>query len=555
MIKTVLLNSMEKVIADREWTPQSNNYRNGIALKGETFAFQVAYSQIDETEKSFALWRVKFDCDEDIKNYVTLRKVENMPVRFGAWRYDENVITKHAGLLPDLLVDCDETSRIIVAPHQWRSFWITVKLPENIKAGKYTINVTMYRETCGEEQNKEEHTETFNLEVIDAVLPKQQIEHTEWFYTDCIAQHYNVEVWSEEHWARIEQFFRNQVAHSCTRVLTPLFTPPLDTAVGYERLTTQLIEAHEIGVDKYEFDFSKLERWLKLGLECGYQKFEMAHLFSQWGAKFAPQIIVDGEKKFGWHTESTGEAYRNFLKAFIPELIKFIEAHNWQDKVIFHISDEPHLEHLEVYSKCANLLKELLGDKYISTDALSNLDFYKQGFCQLPVPVLTELDEFKEAGVNPLFAYYCCAPESKTSNRFVFYPGARTRALGIILYAYNVVGFLHWGYNFWNSRMSFKPINPYVSIDADGEFPAGDSFLVYPGENGPEDSIRNELVNEAFQDYHACKLLESKTSREYVMQLLEETFGGKIDVFDYPISTEGMATLRNAVNREIKSRI
>ena len=103
--------------------------------------------------------------------------------------------------------------------------------------------------------------------------------------------------------------------------------------------------------------------------------------------------------------------------------------------------------------------------------------------------------------------------------------------------------------------MSFKSINPYVSIDANGEFPAGDSFLVYPGEKGPEDSLRNELLRDAFQDYRALKLLESKTSRDAVMQLIRDVFGSDITVFNYPMSTEGMANLRNAVNREIKANL
>ena len=555
MIQTKLLNSMEKVLSDREWQIPSGNYTTGSALKGETFAFQLAYQQIAETEKSFALWKIQYTCSEEIKDYVRLRKVENMPCRFGSWKYDDNVITKHAGLLPDLLVDCDETCRVIVAPHQWRAFWITVKLPETIKAGKYTITLTLSRENYGQEELVEEHSETFTLEVIDAVLPKQEIERGEWFYTDCIAQAYNCEVWSEEHWKRIEQFFRNHQSHGNTRVLTPLFTPPLDTAVGYERLTTQLIKVHEVSENKYEFDFSRFERWAKLAFSCGYDTLEMAHLFSQWGAEFTPKIIVDGDKKFGWHTKSYSDEYVAFLRAFIPELLAVIEKNNWQDKVIFHISDEPQQKHLENYTKAATLMKELLQGKYICTDALSHLDFYNDGLCQLPVPVLTELDEFQEAGVNPLWAYYCCAPETKTTNRFIFYPGARTRALGLILYAYNVKGFLHWGYNFWNSRMSFKPINPYISIDADGEFPAGDSFLVYPGENGPEDSIRNELICDAFQDHRALKMLEKLTSREFVMNLIEDIFGGKINVYNYPMTTEGMSAIRNAVNREIKLRL
>jgi len=45
--------------------------------------------------------------------------------------------------------------------------------------------------------------------------------------------------------------------------------------------------------------------------EHGIQCFEIAHLFTQWGAKHAPKIMatVDGEyrKIFGWETDSLFE--------------------------------------------------------------------------------------------------------------------------------------------------------------------------------------------------------------------------------------------------------
>lgn len=66
--------------------------------------------------------------------------------------------------------------------------------------------------------------------------------------------------------------------------LTPIFTPPLDTEIGSERPTVQLV-----GISKdesgYTFDFEKLKKWINMALECGIEYFEMAHLFSQWGAK------------------------------------------------------------------------------------------------------------------------------------------------------------------------------------------------------------------------------------------------------------------------------
>ncbi len=35
-------------------------------------------------------------------------------------------------------------------------------------------------------------------------------------------------------------------------------------------------------------------------------------------------------------------------------------------------------------------------------------------------------------------------------------PSQRNRVLGYQLYKYNVKGFLHWGYNFWNTQYSKK---------------------------------------------------------------------------------------------------
>ena len=81
---------------------------------------------------------------------------------------------------------------------------------------------------------------------------------------------------------------------------------------------------------------------------------------------------------------------------------------------------------------------------------------------------------------------------------------------------------------------------------------SGDPFLVYPGENGqPEESLRMMVHDEAMTDLRALKLLESLTSREHVMELIEETFRA-IDIQTLSKSDMYLIQLRDRVNREIK---
>ena len=78
--------------------------------------------------------------------------------------------------------------------------------------------------------------------------------HTEWFHSDCLADYYHVKPFSEEHWKILENFIRLYAARGINTILTPVFTPPLDTAVGGERTTVQLLDIRKDG-DTYSFDF------------------------------------------------------------------------------------------------------------------------------------------------------------------------------------------------------------------------------------------------------------------------------------------------------------
>ena len=117
------------------------------------------------------------------------------------------------------------------------------------------------------------------------------------------------------------------------------------------------------------------------------------------------------------------------------------------------------------------------------------------------------------------------------------------------MYKYNCVGFLHWGYNFWYTQLSKEEINPYENTTAGGKFPAGDGFVVYPGENGKAyPSIRLKQVRDMLDDYEALKLLEKRMTKYEIDELLPRG----LDFNKYPHDDMWLLNLRNKVNFLLK---
>ena len=147
--------------------------------------------------------------------------------------------------------------------------------------------------------------------------------------------------------------------------------------------------------------------------------------------------------------------------------------------------------------------------------------------------------------------YYCCSQEQKVPNRFIAMPSRRNRIMGVLSYVYDLAGFLQWGFNFYFSQYSRKLIDPFASTDSDGAFPAGDPFLVYPGQGGkPLDSIRHEVFYDGLQDLRALRLLESKIGREAVLALI----GEHLTMEEYPRRDEWLRGMRERVYRELAAR-
>lgn len=501
---------------------------------------------------------------------VRLRPVELMPVNLPCYENsDDDYISKFPSLFPDLLREPEEVC-LLPLSRQYRSLWLTFDIPEDAAPGDYQITVRAlpcchkYQPNGSIFHDPGAENQVFDLPVTLHVgktpLPPQSLLHTEWFHTDCLSVYYNVPVFSEGYWRITENFIRSAAEHGVNMLLTPVFTPPLDTPVGKERPTVQLVDM-ELKDGKWSFGYEKLERWISICRKYGITHLEMPHLFTQWGAVATPKIMakVDGVEKrvFGWDVEAGSPVYRDFLEQFIPTLRQKLEALGFdREHVYFHISDEPSPEHQDAFLTALSQVKGLLDDCHVF-DALTSFEFYQKGLVKTPVVANEYIQPFFDASVPDLWVYYCCVQGDKVPNRFFAMPSYRNRIMGVLMYLYDTAGFLQWGFNFYNAKFSIHPIDPFRCADGDCGYPAGDPFLVYPGEGGkPLSSIRAEVQDDALLDLRALRMLESLAGREFTIQLILETAGmERLTFADYPRNAEFLLSLREKIAAAIDARL
>lgn len=510
---TVLCDSLEKVFPDTAPRALDPSIAQHV-LTGETVSVQVAFRPPTLTGGGLPDVEVATTAPDGLS--VTLSTVELVPATFLAFEeHDPGYLRDTAGLYPDLLRPLTDP-RVAPMIGQWRSVWVDVTATGGL-SGLATVTIALTA-AGGAPIGRYD----VQLTVVPAELPPLEMINTHWFHCDGLATFYGVEVWSEDHWDVIDRFMAAAAEVKINSILTPVWTPPLDTAVGHYRRPTQLVGITE-AADGYAFDFTRLRRWMELARGNGIRHLEISHLFSQWGATTSPAIYVDRDRQavraFGWDVPATDPTYRRLLTALLPELRTVLDQEWGLDRVIFHVSDEPHGDQAVTYLAARRVVDDLLEDCTV-VDALSDFDLYTSGTVPIPVAATDAAEPFLAAGVDPLWLYYCVSQNRDVANRFFAMPSSRNRAIGVQLFLTGARGFLHWGFNFYNSRGSLRPINPFV--EPDGGFPAGDAFLVYPGTDGePWPSLRSRVFTEAMNDIALMQLVRDRHGDAIVRQIVD----------------------------------
>lgn len=457
---------------------------------------------------------------EMIKARVSLQGVENWPTQIRRVGYvpqyglntdipkaELDGIGYIPGLTPDPLYPEDWAH---VGPEANTAFWINIIIPEDAQTGIRTIKVRFTVEDefsfpgwKGTPPKIRELDVTLDVRSL-VVKPRRDFPVTQWISADSIWEWYKIEPFSERFWDLADAYIADLVSHNVDVIYCPIFNN------RHEILPrpAQLLRVKRTAPDVYVFDFSDAIRWAQIAKKHGSLYFEWAHFFTPAPTSGKhPQRIFEREEKIGellWPPEisATSDTYRKFLEQFLPQFKKFLEEENILESSLFHCADEPDgEEQMNDYRKARALLKELAPWMKVM-DAMSDTRFATERLTDMPVPNICTAPEFTKAGC-PAWVYFCCGPRGDYLQRFLDTPLPKIRMSGWLFYKLKAKGFLHWGHNYWYQFCTGNILNPFEHADVGAwpGLPYGDPFVVYPGENGPIDSIRWEAFAESLQDY------------------------------------------------------
>ncbi len=560
MIRTKIVSNLEKVLADGRFEDYPAISRLSV-LRGERVSFQIVCELIVNAEGGNFSHLFTPSFEGALAKYVTVRQVRHVPAtNNGRATPDDDYITRAPRLLPDVLMPLPYGGTAVIVPYQLVSLWVDITLPKDAaEVGEELLTAILTSrplDPCAANPEPPSFRETLTVEVIDAELPEQKLLFAQWFHSDCLANYYHVEKWSDEHFDIIRRFAVTAKKNGVSMLFTPLISPPLDNV--YDTRDLQLAEVTVEG-GEYRFSWDKLDRFVDIALEAGFEFLEIGHLFTQGGAAYATKVMGTENgvyrRLFAKDTPCDDPAYTKFLRAMLASFLSHMKERGDDRRCYFHISDEPTKAQLPTYMRAKATVADLL-EGYPMMDALSHYEFYESGAVAKPVVLLDHLREFIDHGVEGLWTYNCLAPDHGYSNRFLAMTLARNRSISLLLYKFRIEGFLHWGYNFYNNSGSADCINPFLDTSSGDMFPSGDAFSVYPGDGGePLESMRLLTFHEALQDLSAFRLCEELYSREEVIAALEDEIGGEIKPTTYLNTSDRMHSLRERINAMIKAKI
>ena len=249
MLKTKIVSSQIKAFVD-DSIENFQPLTHISALAGEKLSVQLLY--VDEGRGALPTRPfLTLSIEGDLAPYVTLRDVRSVPVDRPVYpqRFDSQYLRTTPGIYPDVLTPLRYGGYVVVSREKLRSLWVEIDIPRGFTgSGALTLSLLLTRAGVGDTgitdyaDRPKLSEDSLTVEVIPADLPEQKTLFTQWFYADCLASYYNVEVWSDRHFEIIEDFLRAAAARGRNMVYTPLLTPALNVVPPYLRNPSQLVK-------------------------------------------------------------------------------------------------------------------------------------------------------------------------------------------------------------------------------------------------------------------------------------------------------------------------
>lgn len=385
-------------------------------------------------------------------------------------------------------------STLTVPANATQGGWISVRVPQQVKAGKYTGTVTV------KDGDKVLSELKLAVNVKNRTLPAS----TEWaFHLDlwqnpyAEARYYNVEPFSKEHFDRMRPDMQNYVDAGGKVITASIMHKPWNgqTYDPFESMVTWLKKAD----GTWYFDYTVFDKWVEYMMSLGVKKQINCYSMVPWRLSF--QYFDQASNSFKYLDAKPGEAaYDEFWGNMLTSFAKHLKEKGWFDITHISMDERPMkdmLATLKVIRKADKDFKVSLAGTYHDELVKELHDYCIAIGEKFPAEVIKSR---KEAG--QVTTYYTCCTEPRP-NTFTFSAPAEAEWLGWFAAKENLDGYLRWALNSWVK-------NP-LQDSRFTAWAAGDTYMIYPEGRS---SIRFERLIEGIQAYEKIRILKEEFEKK-----------------------------------------
>lgn len=385
-------------------------------------------------------------------------------------------------------------STLTVPANATQGGWISVRVPQQVKAGKYTGTVTV------KDGDKVLSELKLAVNVKNRTLPAS----TEWaFHLDlwqnpyAEARYYNVEPFSKEHFDRMRPDMQNYVDAGGKVITASIMHKPWNgqTYDPFESMVTWLKKAD----GTWYFDYTVFDKWVEYMMSLGVKKQINCYSMVPWRLSF--QYFDQASNSFKYLDAKPGKAaYDEFWGNMLTSFAKHLKEKGWFDITHISMDERPMkdmLATLKVIRKADKDFKVSLAGTYHDELVKELHDYCIAIGEKFPAEVIKSR---KEAG--QVTTYYTCCTEPRP-NTFTFSAPAEAEWLGWFAAKENLDGYLRWALNSWVK-------NP-LQDSRFTAWAAGDTYMIYPEGRS---SIRFERLIEGIQSYEKIRILKEEFEKK-----------------------------------------
>ena len=249
------------------------------------------------------------------------------------------------------------------------------------------------------------------------------------------------------------------------------------------------------------WNYANFDKWVSFMMnEVGVKGQISCYTMIPWNMKVRYLDEATGKYKF-LDLKPDDPSYEAIWGPFLADFRKHVKSKGWLDKTCIGLDERP-----DAMVKAAKNVLDKYAPEFKIVSAVNRPTAMTRDVYDVS-PVIDHagtvtgdlLAQRKKEGKKTTF-YVCVHP--KKPNTFTVSPLAEAEWLPLFAAANHLDGFLRWAYNSWNR-------NPFEKTDF-GNWPAGDCYLVYPGNLS---SLRFEKLRDGLEEFEKVNILRARAAK------------------------------------------